>query len=153
MKRLPALLMLGGGFATGAVVVAAVQIADLSGPGHAPDTAQSRPPIRHVLPGMEMFGKVDASRLESRPIGTYVDVIETGDGKVLILDSGDNPVYQSDPADGSTVLVKDFVLPSITPRQAFEQPDDMIVLGREPAEDDATDAPAAPATVRPAEKL
>lgn len=83
--------------------------------------------IQHALPGFKWFGRRDESRLPSRPLGSYSDVIETEDGVVLILDGGSTVVYEHDPATRSTTIVGDHPIPSITPRATTEEPEDIDI--------------------------
>ena len=110
--------------------------------------AQRSEPIRHHLPTFKWFGERDESRLSSRPIGSYVDVIETDRGVVLVLDAGRNVILEHDPAAASTTIAGDATIPSITPWQAFDTPGEVVITsyGEEAAEV-VLDADAAPGRV------
>lgn len=102
---------------------------------------EGRAPIRHALPGYKWFGERDESRLPGRHLGSYVDVIETDDGVVLILDGGSEVVYEHDPENRSTTIAEDYPIPAVTPRQAFEEPDKIDLKIYEPPMAVAGDLP------------
>ena len=78
-------------------------------------------PIRHVLPGANWFRKADESRLRSVPRDSDFEIVEHPDGRILILDVNEMAVLEQDPASRTTVIVENFVVPPITPRQPVDQ--------------------------------
>jgi len=115
-----------------------------------------RPPVHHVLPSFKWFGERDESRLPGRHLGSYVDVIETDDGVMLILDDGNNVVYEHNPEAAETTIAGDYPIPSVTPRQAFDTADEIDIKVYEPSitvAGDISDGSAAKGDRLPAETV
>lgn len=123
--------------AFGALVLgASVAFAFLSERGTAPyavdltellaDEEHLRAPVTYEDGREGTSGKVDLSRIESASVVTHVEVV-SGDRppKIILLDPDGNVVYESDPANNTTTLARDVIIPSVTVR---EDPDAVAEL-------------------------